>query len=150
MLLTTSLAAIGAPIATAANAERTWKASAAASVEVKDEGRLQLLKSSGSQLIDEGPASGTIPGKARIVFVYDGDPTVSAQITIYGRQGIVSAHGTARLSSPTNSRPSFAGTLTITGGSGRYSHARGGGRLYGVFYRRSYAITVQTEGTLRY
>jgi hypothetical protein len=145
-----SLLTIGALCVTSARADKIRQATAAASVAVKDEGRLQLLKSSGSRLIDEGPTTGTIPGKARIVFIYDGNPSVSAQITIYGHHGSLTAHGTGRLSSPTNPKPSFVGSLTITGGSGLYDHAHGQGRLYGVFYRRSYAITVQTEGTLHY
>jgi hypothetical protein len=123
---------------------------AAGSVAVKDEGRLHLVKSSGSVLIDEGSAHGTLPGRLRIRFVYDGEPDVSATITIYAHAGEVSARGSARLSSPTSASPSFKGTLTITGGSGRYAHARGSGSLYGVFYRRSYALVAQTEGTLHY
>jgi hypothetical protein len=126
-------------------------ASAAAhTTSVKDEGRLRLIKSSGSVLIDEGPAKGTIPGSVKVRFVYNGNPTVSAQITIYGHAGTINARGTGRLSSPTSSSPSFTGTMTIDGGSGRYSHAHGGGKLYGVFYRRTYGLLVQTEGTLHY
>jgi hypothetical protein len=133
-----------------ANARQGLRARAASAVGVKDEGHLRLVKSSGSQLIDEGTATGTIPGKVRIVFVYDGNPMVDAQITIYGHGGSLQAHATGRLSSPTSASPSFRGALTITGGGGRYAHAHGSGQLYGVFYRRSYAMTVQTEGTLRY
>jgi hypothetical protein len=40
--------------------------------------------------------------------------------------------------------------MTITGGSGRYAHAHGGGELFGVYYRRSYALTVQAIGKLPY
>jgi hypothetical protein len=126
------------------------RASAARSISVKDEGRLRLVKSSGSQVIDEGPATGTIPGKARIVFVYNGNPAVSAQITIAGQGGTMKAHATGHLSNPSSASPSFKGALTITAGGGRYAHAHGSGQLFGVFYRRSYAITVQTQGTLDY
>jgi hypothetical protein len=119
-------------------------------LSVKDEGRLRLLKSSGSLLIDEGPATGTIPGKVRVRFTYNGAPLVTAHITIYGHSGTIEAHGTGRLSSPTSSSPSFSGMLTIDGGSRRYAHAHGSGNFYGVFYRRTYAMTVQTRGTLRY
>jgi hypothetical protein len=125
-------------------------AHAARSVSVKDEGYLRFIRSSGSLLIDEGRAHGSLPGTVNIRFVYDGNPSVSAQITISTHAGRISAHGSGRLSSPSSASPSFAGTLAITGGSGRYAHAHGSGRLYGVFYRRSYAIVVQTEGTLRY
>ena len=144
--LSAALLAVVSPV----RASGTERAHASRSVSVKDEGRLRLVKSSGSLLIDEGPASGTIPGKVRVRFTYDGNPTVNAQITIYGHAGDIEAQGGGRLSSPTSSSPSFAGTLTIRGGSGRYAHASGSGHLYGVFYRRSYAMVVQTEGTLRY
>jgi hypothetical protein len=125
-------------------------ARAARNLSVKDEGRLRLVKASGSLLIDEGPATGTIPGKVRVRFTYNGDPSVTAQITIYGHAGTILVHGSGRLSSPTSPSPSFKGALTITGGSGRYTHARGSGEMFGVFYRRSYAITVQTKGALHY
>jgi hypothetical protein len=125
-------------------------ARSAHSVSVKDEGRLKLVKASGSVLTDEGPATGTVPGRVRVRFVYNGDPSVSAQITIYGHEGTILARGSGRLSNPTSSSPSFKGTLTISGGSGRYANARGGGEMFGVFYRRSYAITVQTKGVLHY
>jgi hypothetical protein len=119
-------------------------------VSVRDEGRLKLVKASGSVLTDEGPVAGTVPGRVRVRFLYNGDPSVSAQITIYGHAGTILARGSGRLSSPTSSSPSFKGKLTITGGSGRYANARGGGEMFGVFYRRSYAITVQTKGMLHY
>jgi hypothetical protein len=119
-------------------------------VSVRDEGRLHYIKSSGSVIIDEGHASGTFPGWVKVRFSYDGEPTVGARFTIYGAAGSISAHGTARLSSPTSPSPSFHGTMTITGGTGRYAHIHGGGELYGVYYRRSYALTVQAIGKLPY
>lgn len=122
----------------------------ASSMRVKDEGQLHFVKSSGSTLYDEGAARGTLPGTVKIRFLYDGDPEVSAQITISGHSGAIQARGSGRLSNPTSASPSFSGTLKISSGSGRYSHAHGSGKFYGVFYRRSYAITVQTEGTLLY
>ena len=146
-LLATICVAAGSASAIAGE---TPGATAARAMYVKDEGRLRLTRSSGSKLIDEGPATGTFPGTVRIVFVYDGNPNVSAQITIYGRGGAIQAHGTGKLSSLASPSPSFKGTLTIAGGAGRYAHARGTGQMYGVFYRRSYALTVQTQGTLHY
>ena len=126
-------------------------ARAAGSVSVSDESRLHLVRASGSVLSDEGTARGALPGTVRVRFTYDGNPTVSAQITIYARAGTILAHGSGRLSSPTSPSPSFKGALTITGGSGRYAHARGSGEMFGVFYRtRNYAITVQTKGALHY
>ncbi len=125
-------------------------AHAARVLTVRDEGRLHYIKSSGSVIIDEGHASGTFPGWVKVRFTYDGEPTVGARFTISGRGGSISARGTARLSSPTSPSPSFHGTMTIIGGTGRYAHVHGGGGLYGVYYRRSYGLTVQAIAKLPY
>lgn len=119
-------------------------------LNVRDEGRLHYVRSSGELIIDEGRATGSFAGWVKVRFLYNGEPTVGARFTIYGGGGSISARGTARLSSPTSPSPSFHGTMTITGGSGRYAHVRGGGELYGVYYRRSYALTVQAIGKLPY
>lgn len=140
--------ACGGALAVASTSSES--AHTARSLSVTDEGTVHFLKSSGSSITDEGPAKGTIPGKVRIRFTYDGNPTVNAQITIVGHAGSVYAHGIGHLSSPTSPSPSFKGTLAITGGSRRYANAHGSGQMFGVFYRRSYAMTVQTKGTLRY
>jgi hypothetical protein len=128
----------------------TSQAHAAHTLSVKDEGNLHFVKSSGSTLIDEGHATGTIPATVKIHFVYNGNPNVSSHITIYSPHGTIVLSATGRLSSPTNPNPSFSGNFTITGGSSRYAHAHGGGKLYGVFHRRSYGMLVQTRGTLTY
>ena len=60
-------------------------------------------------LYDEGAAHGTLPGTVKIRFTYDGNPDVSAQITIYGHDGTIRASGSARLSSPTSSSPELQG-----------------------------------------
>jgi len=126
------------------------RAHAARSLNVHDEGRLHYVKSSGELIIDEGHAFGSFPGSVKVRFLYNGEPTVSAHFTISGPGGAVYARSTGRLSSPTSPSPSFHGSFTVTGGSGRYSHVHGAGQLYGVYYRRSYAITVQAIGKLPY
>lgn len=117
---------------------------------VRDEGRLGFVRSSGSVIVDEGRVSGSFAGWVRVRFVYDGEPTVDARFTISGGSGSVSARASARLSSPTSLTPSFRGTMTVTGGSGRYAHVHGGGELYGVYDRRSYGLIVQAVGKLPY
>jgi hypothetical protein len=117
---------------------------------VRDEGKLHFVKSSGSQIIDEGPARGELPGLARVRFTYNGSPTVYASFTISGHGWSISGRASGRLANPNSPTPSFRGKLTITAGSGTYRHASGSGELFGVFYRRSYALTVQTIGTLSY
>ncbi|HEV2944021.1 MAG TPA: hypothetical protein VGX26_02770 [Solirubrobacteraceae bacterium] len=150
-----SLVALGI-VAAAVTGSPAWahssapRAHAARILHVRDEGRLHYVKSSGEQIIDEGHATGSFPGWVKVRFLYNGEPNVSARFTIYGSGGSVSARATARLSSPTSPSPSFHGSMTITGGSGRYAHVHGGGELYGVYYRRSYALTVQAIGKLPY
>jgi hypothetical protein len=70
-LATIAIALLGAPGIAAAGV-----------LNVRDEGHLHLLSSDGSELIDEGPATGSVPGKVRVHFVYNGNPAVSAQFTI--------------------------------------------------------------------
>lgn len=126
------------------------KARAARSLNVRDEGHLRFIRSSGSELLDEGRAAGTFPGWVKVRFTYNGEPTVSARFTIYGAGGSISARGSGRLSNPVSPSPSFRGHLLVTGGSGRYAHVHGLGELFGVFYRRSYGLTVQATGKLSY
>ena len=125
-------------------------AQASSVLNVRDEGRLRFVHASGSVIIDEGRVTGTFPGAAKVRFLYDGEPDVSAQFTIVGHGGSISARGTGRLSSPTSPSPSFSGHMTITGGTGRYAHVHGSGELFGVYYRRNYGLTVQAIGKLPY
>jgi hypothetical protein len=126
------------------------RAHAARAIGIRDEGQLRFISSSGSQLFDEGSASGSMPGKVRVRFIYNGDPEVTAQFTIDSRYGSISGHAQGRLSNPTSTDPSFRGSLAITAGSGRYAHAYGSGELFGVFYRRNYNLSVQAIATLHY
>jgi hypothetical protein len=119
-------------------------------LSVREEGKLGYVKSSGSQVIDEGPMRGTLPGFGRVHFTYTGSASVSASFTISGHGWLVSGRATGRLSNPNSYIPSFRGKLTLTSGTGRYAHASGSGELFGVFNRHNYALTVQAIGKLDY
>jgi hypothetical protein len=119
-------------------------------LNVRDEGHLKFLTSSGSEIIDEGAAHGSFPGKVKVHFIYNGNPAVSARFTITGRGGSISGKGNANLSNPTSPAPSFRGAFVVTGGTGRYARIHGGGELFGVFTRRGYGLVVQTVGKLPY
>ena len=147
-----AIAAIGSPPAQGSPPSRA-RAAASRVLNVRDEGHLHLISSSGSELIDEGRALGSVPGKVRVHFVYNGDPAVTARFTIYGRDGSISGRAKARLSNPTSPEPSFRGAFSATGGSGRYAHIHGAGELFGVFTRRGpnkFRLVVQTIGKLYY
>jgi hypothetical protein len=137
-----ALAAAGALPASAAGGARM--------VRVDDTGYLRLAHASGEALYETGAISGTLPGTAS-VHLHVGAETVTASFTIDVRGGgSISGTGLAKIGSP-GRYTSFAGTLTVTGGSGRFAHAHGQGKLYGVIERKSDKLTVQTrEGTLDY
>lgn len=120
-------------------------------LNVHDEGHVHFITSYGSEIIDEGPATGSVPGTVKVYFVYDGNPAVSARFTITTHAGSISGRANGRLSSPTSFTPSFHGAFKVTTGTGRYRHIHGIGELFGVFFRhRHYAMIVQTLAKLTY
>jgi hypothetical protein len=125
-------------------------AAAARTTAVRDEGSLRFLSAEATQIVDEGRLSGTLPGSGRVYFSYNGSPNVSARFTIHAVAGNVYGTAKCRLNNPNSPTPSFRGALTIVGGSGRYSRARGSGELFGVFHRHGYGLVVQALGKLSY
>ncbi len=122
-------------------------ARAAHVLSVHDEAYLHLAGTNGSLLLEEGPATGAIPGTVKADFVVAAN--VTATFTIYAHGGSISGQGTGALHS-TGLYSSFGGSLKVTGGTGRYKHAHGSGGLYGAINRKTYALTVQTTGRLSY
>jgi hypothetical protein len=108
---------------------------------------LRYVTARGAYLLEEGSASGPLAGtvKAHVRFTAD----ISGSFEFYPHDGSISGYGSARLHE-SGTYVSFGGTVTITGGTGRYAHARGGGGLYGVYNRRTLALTIQTTGSLSY
>lgn len=119
----------------------------ARSLRATDTAHLHYISASGSMLIETGRATGTLPGDMHVRFSVGA--TLSGSFTIYASGGTLVGHGAA---TPHGAGvyESFAGTLIVTGGSGRYLHAHGRAGLYGTFDRDNYALVVQTTGTLSY
>ena len=145
LLAAAALSAI--TLAAAQGATHRQLAHAAHTLRAADSAHLHYLSASGSLLYEEGKASGTLPGDMRVHF--DVGATFSGSFTIYTRGGTITGHGMA---TPHGSGvyESFAGSLVVTHGSGRYAQAQGRAGLYGTFDRDNYALVVQTTGTLRY
>jgi hypothetical protein len=154
----TALVAGGLLLATAAHAASTSvaspdssapKAHTARVIKATDTAKLRYIRHSGSQLLEEGSAQGTLPGSMRAHCNLGA--TFTANFTIYTNGGTINGRGTA---TPRGSGiyESFAGTMVVTGGTGRYAHAHVDGHagLYGTFDRRTYALVVQTTGSLSY
>ncbi len=124
------------------------RSQAAHVASVRDEGHLHSVRTSGADLIEEGPVRGTVPGTVKVNFNIGA--TVTASFTIYASGGgSITGRGKGALHS-TSEYATFGGSLTVTGGTGRYAHAHGGGGLYGAVNRKTYALTVQTVGKLYY
>jgi hypothetical protein len=123
------------------------RAYAAHLLNATDTAHLRYVSSSGSLLFDEGKATGTLPGNMRVHL--DLGTTFTGTFTIYASGGTIKGHGSAAPHG-SGTYESFSGTLTVTGGSGRYAHAHGHGGLYGTFDRDNYALVIKTTGSLTY
>lgn len=124
------------------------RARPARTLVANDEGHLKKKRESGPNLLEEGPATGTLPGWVRVNFNIGA--TIKASFVLYPRSGgSISGKGEGALHS-TKRYASFGGHMWVTKGTGRYSHAHGSGGFYGVVDRENLALTVQTRGTLHY
>ncbi len=137
-----------APAAAARTLRGARRTSTPHRLYVRDSASLHFLSDSASSIYDGGRISGTLPGSAKVRFLYDGSPHVRASFTISAAGGAIYGSATCLLHNPTSPVPSFEGVLHITGGRGRYAHAAGSGHLYGVFHRHGYAIDMQAIGQL--
>lgn len=143
-----ALAAGAIPVVASRSTAAPAGARAARALNIDDTGHLRLLNASGSILSEVGPASGTLAGNVKVRLVVHA--TIAATFTIEARGGgSISGHGSATLHS-SKRYSSFGGSLSVDRGTGRYAHAHGSGKLYGVIDRRTHALTVQTVGQLQY
>jgi hypothetical protein len=146
---TATLAALLLLAASAAGSHREghMRSFAAHALTATDTAHLSYMSASGSLLFEQGRATGTLPGAMKAHF--NVGATMQGSFTIYAKGGSISGRGSADLHG-SGVYESFAGTLVVTGGKGRFAHAHGRAKLYGTFNRNSYALLVQTVGTLRY
>jgi hypothetical protein len=117
----------------------------AADLKAVDTAKLHYVGAVGEEVYETGSASGTLPGSIRVHMIFAA--TLSGSFAIYTRGGTIDGRGTARPHGE-GLYQSFAGTLVVTGGTGRYRRAHGTTHLYGAFNRANYALTIQTAGTL--
>lgn len=130
-----------------ASAATPSHARAARMQNITDTAHMRYVKEIGSNLLDEGQATGGLPGKVSALF--NVGATISASFTIHASGGTISGHGSGALHGA-GAYASFGGMMTVTHGTGRYAHAHGHGGFYGVLNRRNYSATIQTTGALSY
>lgn len=102
----------------------------------------------GEVLYEKGKATGALPGEMRAKItvqpgVLKGECTIYTGGSSITGEGHATAQGAGRYQS-------FRGTLVITKGTGRYKGIHGRAGLYGTFDTRTFALVVQTTGTLSY
>lgn len=143
-----ALAAVaGAGVAGAAGPS----AKAASSLDLSDSANLSLNNHKGVELKESGTAKGNLPGKIYIQLKLASAKSVTAKIQVYPSGGSVSASASATYRVVTSSSASFSGTLTITGGSGRYSKAKGSHLSFsGTVHRPSDSVSVHVGGKMSY
>ncbi len=134
-------------VASAATRPSGVRARLARTLSVTDTGHLHLVHNRGEYITEEGQATGTMPGKVKAYL--EVGPTVVARFTIYTSGGAISGEGSGKPKGRSE-EPSFAGTMTVSHGTGRYKHAHGHGGFYGTLNRVTYKLVVQTTGTLSY
>jgi len=142
-----STALLASASAAASASTRPPAAHAARALKASDTAKLRYVSAAGSELLEQGKTTGTLPGSMRAQVEIGA--TISGNFTIYTKGGSIKGHGVA---TPHGAGiyESFAGTVTVTGGTGRFVHAHGHTGLYGTFDRNTYALTIQTTGTLSY
>jgi hypothetical protein len=151
-ILATIAACSASPLAADA-ARSPVKARAARVLKATDTARLHFIPPArGSLFIEEGKATGTLPGTMRVSL--DAGTTFSGSFKLTTPSGTITGRGSAVPRLGSGDYESFAGTLTVTGGTGRYAHAHGRTGLYGSFYRgegtKEYSLVIQTTGNLSY
>ena len=126
-------------------------ARAARVISVNDKAELHLVHAFGETLVEEGKATGTLAGTAKIRLQIDAArASAKASFTFYVQGGTLSGHSSGRANGGHGGWESFSGTMSLDHGTGRYAHASGSGHMYGAIYRRTDKLIVQESGRLRY
>jgi hypothetical protein len=149
LVLTTAMLAtlVSGGTSDAAPAQRNPSASAARAISLNERANLHLTSKHGFTLNEQGTATGTLRGAIYVHLKIVSTKKVTAEVNIYpSAGGSISGFASAayRRGGATGS---FAGSLSITRGSGAYRHARGSGLSFsGTIAKSNDAIAVRVSG----
>ena len=115
---------------------------------VHETSSLHLLSTHGTAFDEEGPGSGTFVGALWTHFVvYAAHATIT--YTLHTHQGTISGSGNVKFNVEGNTTY-FNGTISISHGSGTYSHASASGlNISGTLKRPSRATQIQVSGSMK-
>jgi hypothetical protein len=123
-------------------------AHSARTTSVEEQGQLHFVSKHGFTLYEQGTASGTIKGAISVALKIVSTSKVTAEIKISPPGGSISAYGSASYHRGSTSA-SFAGSLSIKGGTGSYDHAQGSGLSFsGTIASSNKAIAVRVSGSV--
>jgi hypothetical protein len=109
---------------------------------------LHLIGHPGHILNEQGTFSGTQSGTIAIRFTSVSSTSGEATFTAYPTGGSVSGR-TSTKGEVVGAKVYFSGSMTITGGTGKWAHASGRGLGFsGVVDRRSFHATTHMTGTI--
>jgi hypothetical protein len=142
------LAALAA-LAPTAPAQGGPSARAAGRMSFNINADMRLVSRQGHVLNEKGTFSGSQSGTIALRFTMATSTSGSATFTAYSSRGGSVSGRTATHGRIVGARVYFTGSMTITGGTGRWSHASGRGLSFsGVVDRRSFHATSQMRGTI--
>lgn len=129
-------------------ASLAWGATALAAQPVKEHVDLKVVSRTGggTKFVHTGAATGTFAGSVRSRITLAHSVVLSGVVTIRARGGTVRMKVDGRARS-LSLRTKFNGTATITGGTGKYAHAKGSGQFTGVVNRSTWHATIDASGS---
>lgn len=137
----------GAPQAFGSNSD-VERAVPARTITLNETGRLRLTSKRSFTLNEKGSVTGTIKGAIYIHLHVVSINHVTAEINIYPAGGSLTASASASYHSA-GATAKFVGTMSITRGTGSFSHARGSGLSFsGTVARVNDAVAVRLSGRL--
>jgi hypothetical protein len=144
-LLITTVSAGGA---LGANSSQSGpSASSARTISLDERANLHLTSKHGFTLNEQGAASGTLKGTIYVHLTIVSTKKVSAEVNIYPSSGGSISSSASAAYRREGAIGKFSGSLSITHGSGAYSHARGSGLSFsGTIAKSNDAITVHVSG----
>ncbi len=147
--LVSSMAALGAVCVAPSGVGAEPAAVAARTQAFNLTSNLRLVGRPGHVLNERGTFSGSQSGTIAIRFTSVTSTSGEATFTAYPRGGGWVSGRTATRGHVVGANVYFGGTMTITGGGGRWAHASGHGLGFsGVVDRRSFHATTHMQGSI--
>jgi hypothetical protein len=116
---------------------------------LQETGRLHSAKSPQGTIYEQGQATGTYDCTITVQLTIISVNHVTATFTVKPKGGTISGKGSAQFKAE-GANGYFGGTITITHGTGNYTHVSGTGiEISGIINRETFALTVHVHGTIQ-